>query len=148
MVMDAILRHDSTKSHSKLCHSLTGFTSIAQEILQIFKSNATDNGLYTKGEAMDSVPPVPVTEASSRLSFFVQLMRSVDEHGKASCADDLFFTLMIAGEVYPGHVFCTTDKTFELFVCHSYPSRAALISSTILFGSRCASSSRRTAIPR
>jgi hypothetical protein len=48
-------------------------------------------------------------------SSIVNSMRTVDKHGKTSCADDLLFTLMIAGEVYPGLIVCTTDKTFELY---------------------------------
>jgi hypothetical protein len=48
-------------------------------------------------------------------SSLVNSMRPVDKHGKTSCADDLLFTLMIAGEVYPGLIVCTTDKTFKLY---------------------------------
>ena len=48
-------------------------------------------------------------------------MRSVDEHGKAPGADDLFLAFMIAGQEDPGFIIRPADKTLDFLVRHVIP---------------------------
>lgn len=72
-------------------------------------------------KAGDKSSLILASDESGRPSSFVNSMSPVDEHGEASCADDLLFTFMITGEVHSGLIVGPTDETFELFACHVIP---------------------------
>jgi hypothetical protein len=49
------------------------------------------------------------------------LVRPVDEHGKASGADNFFLAFMVAGEIHPRFVIGTAYKTLQFFSSHIIP---------------------------